>query len=129
MNDSNQTLFDRAVRSILKQQASCIADGSCQYIDECGNRCAIGWLLSESVCRTLEADYPGTSVNQLKDLIPDYNILGLGDISEEDLEFLQHLQRVHDDPILEESDFIYHFKQRAAVFAERYSLDTSVLNE
>lgn len=81
---NQQEIFDRVLSSIRGQdyRKSFRDNGSakptCVYIDEKGDRCAIGHLLPESVIddmRTVNLSYNSATISQIKRFYPEVNEL------------------------------------------------------
>lgn len=94
---NRQEIFDTAANGIIAQGGPAYRDGACMYYDETNERrCAIGLCFSYSEARSLEERFRGMSVEEIYrcELFQSK----FGDLSIEDVDFLNSLQDAHDSP-------------------------------
>lgn len=108
-----QPLFNRIVAAVRRQGYVKSEGGSeaCTYRNEDDTRCFVGHLIPD---KAYTPEMEGSTVNMLHE-----SGLAFGDLSYEALEFLEHMQSIHDDepPARWEAAF--------AELAEDYDLDYS----
>jgi hypothetical protein len=93
--------------------------GSCHYIDDCGNKCAIGHLLSDEIAKHWEKNYSDDS--SIRSVIKQDGF-GTKPWMKDDVAFLSALQKCHDN--LENwEDPNNGFEAKFAEFADVWRLE------
>ena len=115
--DDNQELFDLAVIGLLEDQGVAYSKkrGECRYLAPDGSRCAIGQLLTPRQAR--EADDRRSSARRL--------VGSWTEDGEWGSLFPERLQDAHDDAAARGNPLIPSLYR----FAQRYDLDTDVIDE
>lgn len=54
---SKQEKFDFVVQKIVEQGTPCIENGYCSYLNEKGQRCSAGWLMTEDEAKNAKDGY------------------------------------------------------------------------
>lgn len=90
---TRQEIFNVAYRGLASQGfRQSKVGGSCRYRGDNGDRCAIGWCISDKdYCPTIEGDCPG----QIGEFESDFIALA-AQISDDDRIFAERLQSTHD---------------------------------
>jgi len=121
---NKQEIFDKVATALIKQGKPSIGeDTACSYFNKDGSRCAIGWLVDESVARDFqklcpnEAVYGLTKKFRLEDII--------GDV---ELGFLSNIQDAHDMGS-DKPDWLDSFKREMEDIAKICELDPSALDQ
>jgi hypothetical protein len=125
-----QAVADYAVAKILEQgKASVGGDASCKYRSTEGRKCAIGWLIPDDEYQyRMDAGLANGSHQIIERYYSDVSK------SQDDIEFLSDLQRVHDAAFNDsiafvnkgKGEFVDLFKDRAATFYGKYNLAWSL---
>ena len=114
-----QETFDFIVNHLAQQKtAARSVTGGCKYlIEETGQKCAVGCLLSTEMAKECDA-WPGdTSIAEVWDRAKDeLSVSGLGE--HESIDFYEAMQGAHDDEVEAKE-----LKQRLREVADRYGLN------
>jgi len=86
---NKQEVFDKVATHLLTQMETSIDDGTCLYRGPRGLKCAIGCLIPDGL---YTEDINKKLVNEL----PSEILRSIGAKTDEDVQFLRHLQRIHD---------------------------------
>lgn len=121
---NRQHIFDEVVVALVAQGRPSMGNDSCMYRGPNGTRCAIGALIPEEL---YSIDMENRGVASLLTGFPEVGRL-LSVNNDDDEEFLQDLQNVHDNGRYEVETFIGQFVERARIFAHEYTLDDSVFD-
>lgn len=121
ISENEQELFDHVVVKLCEQgKASVGPQGTCQYTDPQGNHCAAGWMLTPAglkVASDLESEGGSVAISYFETTI-------CKDLSERKLNFLQRMQRVHDNAPSRE-----RWRSMMREVAKDYGLSAKVLEE
>ena len=115
-NKSLQEIFDFVACHLLTQNAKAVEDsGTCLYRH--GDlKCAVGALISDE-------DYDCSfEMNSIK-ILNDKKETIFSDIEKSKLEFLMHLQEIHDDYVIEE------WPEELSILGSDYNLSNEILKK
>lgn len=124
---TNQEIFDTAITGIVAQAAYGTDGSGCVYYDrDTGNRCAVGLLLPVETAKRWAYDLGVSSIGNLDykidrikaEVMRDLDALG---ITDEQIEFLDNLQCLHDSLAVGDFDRD-HFLVAARNFADEHGL-------
>lgn len=129
-----QSTFDTIVTALIKQgvpSRNMTPGGACMYRGPNGIKCAVGHLLPDHLVVEHENK---VSIFRLNSVSKDYltkTLMGAISHVQQDLaiEFLATMQGAHDKEFDVDRGWLACFKDEARVVANRYTLDTSVLDE
>lgn len=94
MSSRIQIWFNKIIRGFYVQDWEQSFDqDSYRYISDDGHRCPVGWIVSDQVAEKLDTHH--NTIHQLR-LDKQIQYLGLGNLSEPELCFLEAIQDYHD---------------------------------
>jgi hypothetical protein len=119
-----QTIFNKVVRHLFKQNKKCVEAGTCSYRGKNDTQCAIGALIPKRMYDTEMENKKASTV--MRDF-PEFGRL----IGTENSQLLNVLQETHDDADLTTRNTFKKKELKAALVAvaDKYGLSTKVLLE
>lgn len=123
---NRQEIFDKVATHLMTQRKSSMdVRGNCVYRAEGGLMCAIGALIPDKL---YDLKMEGNDLNSLLAIFPHIQ-KALGVEKEDDAEFLQSLQYIHDDNALKDDSPAEIWLYDLENFARRHRLNDDVLDK